>query len=65
VIQEDKLIKPSRKEIVMKLFCLITLLALANSSASSGYAQDDPIKVKTKGGVTIIQRQDEAYTERA
>src|SRR5262245_63787790 len=39
----------------MKLFCLIILLALANSSASSGYAQDDPIKVKTKGGVTIIK----------
>jgi ketosteroid isomerase-like protein len=55
VIQEDKLIEPSRKEIVMKLFCLIILLALANSSASSGYAQDDPIKVKTKGGVTIIK----------
>jgi len=39
----------------MKLFCLIILLALANSSAPSGYAQDDPIKVKTKGGVTIIK----------
>jgi|SRR5215475_314046 len=39
----------------MKLFCLIILLALASSSASSGYAQDDPIKVKTKGGVTIIK----------
>jgi hypothetical protein len=33
-MQEDKSIEPSRKEIVMKLFCLIILLALANSSAS-------------------------------
>ena len=39
----------------MRLFCLIILLALVNLSAFSAYAQDEPIKVKTKGGVTIIK----------
>src|SRR5215467_364612 len=39
----------------MKLFCLIILLALANLPAFSAYAQDEPIKVKTKGGVTVIK----------
>lgn len=39
----------------MKLFCLIILLALANLPAFSAYGQDEPIKVKTKGGVTIIK----------
>jgi hypothetical protein len=47
----------------MKLFCLIILLALANSSVFSGYAQDDPIKVKSKGGVTIIKTRRSLHGE--
>jgi ketosteroid isomerase-like protein len=36
----------------MKLLCIIMLLAFASLSA---YAQDGPITVKTKGGVTVIK----------
>lgn len=39
----------------MNFFFLIVLLTLANLSAFSAYAQDEPIKVKTKGGVTIVR----------
>lgn len=39
----------------MKLCYLIMLLALTGLSAISAEAQDEPIKVKTKGGVTIIK----------
>src|SRR5262245_7618630 len=37
---------------VMKPFCIIMLLVLASLSA---YAQDEPVKVKTKVGMTIIK----------
>lgn len=39
----------------MKRYYLILLLAFAGLSAISADAQDEPIKVKTKGGVTVIK----------